>query len=467
MLGIDWSDVEVCVRRGADICPAAGRAHELLPGQGEAASNTAFSDTEVMLDAITDRAIVKLDSNGMIVRWSAGAKALLGYADAEVTGRSFSIFHSDDDRAADFAANELVRAREADRVEFEGWRVRKGGHHFRANVVVSTVRDRDGSLTGFVKVIRDLAADQQRAHPLFFDLLEAAPDAMVITGPDGRITLANGQTDRMFGHPREELVGSEIEMLVPVRFREVHARHRVAFFADPMLRPMGQGLDLCGLRRDGTEFPVDVSMSPLYIEQTLYVSASIRDVTERRDQEHRLRRQHEELIEAKRELERLVRLDTLTGLVNHAETITRLEAALAGDRRVPGSLLGVLFCDVDRFKAINDTWGHPAGDFVLSTVGTRIRDCVRDDDTVGRIGGDEMLVLLPGVHNLDEVVAIGHKIRSRVAEPIHHLDNTIHATLSIGASLARPGESVSDMTTRADAAMYMAKQAGRNTVVAV
>ena len=428
-------------------------------------SGAGLTNAEVMLNAVTDRAIVMLDSDGRIICWSAGAQELLGYSDAEVSGQPISIFHSTDDRAAGLATLELIQAREAGRVEFEGWRVRKGGHHFRASVLVSAVRDEAGSLSGFVKVIRDLAADQQRAHPLFFDLLEAAPDAMVIIGPDGRVALANGQTDRMFGYPREELVGSEIEILLPERFRSRHVRHRANFFADPMLRPMGQGLDLHGLRKDGTEFPVDISMSPLHIEHTLYVSASIRDVTERREQEKKLRRQHQELIEAKRELERLARLDTLTGLVSHAETISRLEAAM-GDRRLPGTLLGVLFCDVDRFKVINDTWGHPVGDLVLSTFGERIRDCVRDDDTVGRVGGDEMLILLPGVHSIEEVVAVGHKVCRAVAAPIDHQGQIINATLSIGATLARPGESVSEMTSRADAAMYMAKQAGRNTVTA-
>lgn len=217
------------------------------------------------------------------------------------------------------------------------------------------------------------------------------------------------------------------------------------------------------MRSDGTEFPVDISLSPLRIEQTLYVSAAIRDVTERHEYEQRLLRKHEDLIEAQQELERLASIDTLTGLANHAETIARLEAALQ-NRRLPGPLVGVLFCDVDRFKAVNDTWGHTVGDVVLATLARRIRDCVRRGDTVGRIGGDEMLVLLPGMHSNEEMVSIAEKIRSRAAEPIHHLGHTIHVTLSIGATLAVPGESVSDMTTRADAAMYRSKQAGRNTV---
>ncbi len=134
--------------------------------------------------------------------------------------------------------------------------------------------------------------------------------------------------------------------------------------------------------------------------------------------------------------------------------------------RSPGAYLGILFCDIDAFKDVNDTWGHAAGDVVLAKVADRIRETVRDGDTVGRMGGDEMLVLLPGVHNLDEVAQIGEKIRSRAAEPIHHLGKTIHMTLSIGATLSVPGESSVTVTARADAAMYEAKNAGKNTVVA-
>ncbi|MCH9702979.1 MAG: sensor domain-containing diguanylate cyclase [Actinomycetia bacterium] len=171
----------------------------------------------------------------------------------------------------------------------------------------------------------------------------------------------------------------------------------------------------------------------------------------------------DDLVQAQRELERLARFDTLTGLVNRGEAIARLQTALS-DSRKPGLHLGLLFCDVDEFKAINDTWGHAAGDVVLATVADRIRDCVRAGDTVGRTGGDEILVLLPGVHSLEEVVKIAEKIRSRAAEPIYHGEDAIHATLSIGATLSHAGESADTVTARADAAMYQAKDSGRNTV---
>lgn len=171
-------------------------------------------------------------------------------------------------------------------------------------------------------------------------------------------------------------------------------------------------------------------------------------------------------VEAQQRLDRLARFDTLTGLPNRAEVIGRLESALEQPRS-PGSDLGILFCDVDHFKTINDTLGHAAGDVVLATLAARISESIRQGDTVGRMGGDEMVVLLPGVHSLDEAARIAEKIRCRAAEPIHHDGNTIQATLSIGATVSVPGESANAVTARADEAMYQAKQARRNTVVRI
>lgn len=171
-------------------------------------------------------------------------------------------------------------------------------------------------------------------------------------------------------------------------------------------------------------------------------------------------------VEAERRLEQLARYDTLTGLANRAEAISRFNIAVDSERS-PGDNLGVLFCDIDRFKTINDTWGHLTGDVVLSTISARIRICVREGDTVGRLGGDEILVLLNGVRDLDEVVAVAETIRLRASQPIHFADQAIRATLSIGATLAAPGESVYTMMARADVAMYAAKRAGRDTVTRI
>ncbi len=153
-------------------------------------------------------------------------------------------------------------------------------------------------------------------------------------------------------------------------------------------------------------------------------------------------------------------------LLSGAEAFARLEAAL-NKPRSPGPYQGLLFCDIDNFKDINDTWGHAVGDAVLATVAARIHECIRVGDTVGRVGGDKMLVLLPGVHNLAEVVNIAEKIRRRADEPVEHSGESIYSTLSIGATTALPGESATAATARADAAVLRAKNSGRNTVIGI
>ena len=170
-------------------------------------------------------------------------------------------------------------------------------------------------------------------------------------------------------------------------------------------------------------------------------------------------------VAAEQQLEHRARTDELTQLLNRKEVLSRIETLGAQSRRT-GHQLAVLFCDLDRFKDINDTHGHAVGDEILRTTANRLRDTLRtSDDLAARVGGDELLIVLHGVQDIDNAVALAEKLRTAAMVPISTAAGPITATLSIGVTLARPDEPTETLVSRADAAMYQAKHSGRNRVI--
>jgi PAS domain S-box-containing protein len=276
-------------------------------------------------------AIIALDGYGRIRMWNRSAEQIFGWAEAEVLGRPNPTIPAD--REEEFRSLVETRMRGEVQAGFETIRIRKDGQPVDVSIWSSPLRDDAGNITGIMTELADiterkraerdkvqLLASEQAARAeagiekRYRRLLEAAPDAILEVDRDGRIVLVNVQVEKLFGYARAELLGKPVEILIPGRFGN-HPAHRDIYFGDPVMRPMGTGLELYAKRADGSEFAVDVTLSPNEVEGAERVICVVRDVTERKRAEEQIQtlnqnlEQRTEALELQnREVERANRL---------------------------------------------------------------------------------------------------------------------------------------------------------------
>ena len=278
--------------------------------------------------------------------------------------------------------------------------------------------------------------------------MDAAPDGIVLVDQQGRILMVNAPMENITGYSSAQLCGQSIDLLVPAHARLEHVHHMRRYHQSPSRRPMGMGRDLWLQRRDGSQVPVDIALG----HSSAYggtVVAFVRDISDLRRLEARMHYQATH--------------DTLTGLLNRWQFGQRLEQAITTESAGPQSQpFALLLLDLDDFKAINDGYGHAAGDQVLQEVARRLRCALGASDTLARLGGDEFTVLLPGVGCAAEAEQVAARLLQALCVPCRVQGFELNFGASMGIALCpQDAGDAATLLRYADMAMYHAKHRGR------
>jgi len=282
-------------------------------------------------------------------------------------------------------------------------------------------------------------------NPHDFDpLLDILYEAVLIVDGAHTITYANGAAAQLFGYGRGELPGQPLAMLLPERFRRDHDRQVGAFMRAGRATLMGERPLLLALRKDGTEIPVSISISPADFQGTRYAVAVVRDVSKVRAEIDQVALRAE--------------TDALTGVPNRLGLSRRIHEMLTQ----PDARFAVLMMDLVQFKPFNDRYGHAHGDKVLQAIARRIRSAIRDHDLVARIGGDEFVVLLADLDEPDLVERQALRLVAAISAPVE-IDRIVgEIGVNIGGALCPLHGTAEDvLLERADQAMYRAKSGKR------
>jgi PAS domain S-box-containing protein len=249
---------------------------------------TMESKAQALLETAPD-AMVIVNSYGQIILINAQTEKLFGYEKNELLGKDVELLIPDRFLGKHSGHRKNFFANAKTRTMGEGQELfgkHKTGSEFPVEISLSPLETEEGLLVS--AAIRDIS-QRKKAEEKFRNLLESAPDAIIIVNELGVIQLVNAQTEKMFGYRREEMIGNKIELLMPGRYNSVHQTHRVNYFKMPKVRQMGEGFDLHGKDKNGNEFPVEISLSPLETEDGLLVSAAIRDISEKKKLENQIK----------------------------------------------------------------------------------------------------------------------------------------------------------------------------------
>lgn len=442
--------------------------------------------SEAVLDASEARfrTIFDLASIGIALLspqggWLSVNRALcdiVGYTQEELMRKTFQDITHPDDLELDLRQLDQLRTGAIAQYQIEKRYIRKDGATVWVNLNVSSKRNPGGGIEYLIAVAKDIQAQkeaQAALETLHADLeqrvaartgelrereaelrsvIENANDAYIGLDEKGEVTVWNRAAEETFGHGALEAIGRPLEsLIIPPELVQAHRGGMLRYLASGSATVLGKRLELPAVRKDGTRLTVEVRINELDVRGRKMFSAFLHDISERKQ------------AEARREYES--RHDALTGLLNRRALMETLPVAQSRAQR-GGQTLGLLFIDLDGFKVVNDTYGHEAGDRLLSEIATRLRGVVRKTDSVYRLAGDEFTVLLEGLHDARSAHVAAAKLIEAASRPVEVEGGLARVGASIGLALFAPDGDASpeQLIREADEHMYQAKRAGKGRI---
>ena len=448
-----WADLTITAVRDRN---GAFRHHvaQLTDVTGEVLAREAAEESQRLYRLLAENAsdvVYLADPSGTIVWASPSFSSVLGIEPADAVGmRTEDLVHPDDLALVRTRRSEIYAGQQPHDAIV---RFRSGaGAYLDMSVTVHLITE-GGSAAGAVVGLRDVSVEQRalrelaRSEERFRLAMTAAPVGMAISDPDGRFVQVNTAFCELVGLPESAVLGATVTTFLGPGDHEL-VDTVTAALADPGVSTFRHQHRLVSGSRE------------LWVEHSASV---LRDEEDRPVFYVHQFADHTEAHELRQDLEFRATHDALTGVANRGELMRQLRHSLRRGRG-GAAWLGVLFCDIDNLKPLNDEYGHRTGDAAIKAVAERLTGVVRVIDLVARIGGDEFVVLLEGLRSREELGAIAEKCRKSVEGPVEVDGHVAHVSVSVGAVLAGQDESPDEVLARADHALHRAKAGGRHQV---
>lgn len=297
-------------------------------------------------------------------------------------------------------------------------------------------------------VVAERTQELNKSNLFNRSVLDNAVEGIISINKKGIVKDINNSTILIFGYTPQELIGRNVNMLMPTPFHEQHDQYLKNYLETGEAKVIGIGREVQGRRKDGTIFPLYLAVSKVEIEGDIFFTGLVQDITERKEAEEKIRN--------------MAHYDNLTQLPNRALFYDRLKNAILLTTRNKQNM-ALLFIDLDGFKMVNDTLGHDSGDQLLMEVSERLKKCVRKSDTVARLGGDEFAILLLDVKDNSYISVKAKQLIESVNAPYPDIGELCKIGCSIGIALL-PDDAVDteSLLIKADEAMYVVKNHGKN-----